>query len=172
MFVDKLLKMLCAKLNDNVMLIITTSKNHLLVLFNAYQYCSMQGYFSLIRFKFKLVLLFPMSDEVYFIDLQFYMYVLQIVVCQFVLFLLAIVLSVLLRCTYSDYLPLVSSNSYFRNASCALKLISTFLLLNLQSCPMYFLGNCIHRQLEGKTLKIRDYQALMQFLKSIGISLP
>ena len=104
MFVDKLLKMLCAKLNVNVMLIITTSKNHLLVLFNAYQYCSMQGYFSLIRFKFKLVLLFPMSDEVYFINLQFYVDVLQIVVCPFVLFLLAIVLSVLLRCTYSDYL--------------------------------------------------------------------
>ena len=34
------------------------------------------------------------------------MYVLYIVVCPFVLFLLAIVLSVLLRCTDSDYLPL------------------------------------------------------------------
>jgi hypothetical protein len=33
------------------------------------------------------------------------------VVCPFVLFLLAIVLSVLLRCTDSDYLPLVSLNS-------------------------------------------------------------
>jgi hypothetical protein len=39
------------------------------------------------------------------------MYVLSIVVCPFVLFLLAIVLSVLLRYTVSDYLPLVSSNS-------------------------------------------------------------
>ena len=37
------------------------------------------------------------------------MYVLEIVVCPFVLFLLAIVLSVL-RHTDSDYLPLVSSN--------------------------------------------------------------
>ena len=46
------------------------------------------------------------------LDLQFYMYVLQIVVCTFVLFLLAIVLSVLsLLFTDSDYLPLVSSNS-------------------------------------------------------------
>ena len=41
------------------------------------------------------------------LDLQFYMYVLQIVVCSFVLFLLVIVLSVL-RFTYSDCLPLVS----------------------------------------------------------------
>ena len=38
-----------------------------------------------------------------FLDLQFYVYVLQIVVCPFVLFLLAIVLSVLLRYTDSDY---------------------------------------------------------------------
>ena len=45
-------------------------------------------------------------------DLQFYMYVLQIVVYPFVLFPLAIVLSVLLRYTDSDYLPLVSSNSF------------------------------------------------------------
>ena len=37
------------------------------------------------------------------LDLQFYMYFLQIVVCPFVLFLLAIVLSVLLRYTDSDY---------------------------------------------------------------------
>ena len=37
------------------------------------------------------------------LDLQFYVYVLQIVVCPFVLFLLAIVLSVLLRYTDSDY---------------------------------------------------------------------
>ena len=36
-------------------------------------------------------------------DLQFYVFVLQIVVCPFVLFLLAIVLSVLLRYTDSDY---------------------------------------------------------------------
>ena len=36
------------------------------------------------------------------LHLQFYMYVLQIVVCPFVLFLLAIVLSVLLRHTDSD----------------------------------------------------------------------
>jgi hypothetical protein len=41
----------------------------------------------------------------------FYVYVLWIVVCPFVLFLLAIVLSVHLRFTDSDYLPLVSSNS-------------------------------------------------------------
>ena len=39
------------------------------------------------------------------------MYVLLIVVCPFVIFLLAIVLSVLLRFTDSDYLPLVSANS-------------------------------------------------------------
>ena len=37
------------------------------------------------------------------LSLQFYVYVLQIVVCPFVLFLLAIVLSVLLRYTDSDY---------------------------------------------------------------------
>jgi hypothetical protein len=37
--------------------------------------------------------------------------VLLIVVCSFVLFLLVIVLSVLLRYMDSDYLPLVSSNS-------------------------------------------------------------
>ena len=37
--------------------------------------------------------------------------VLLIVVCPFVLFLLVIVLSVLLRYTDSDYLPLVSSHS-------------------------------------------------------------
>ena len=37
------------------------------------------------------------------LDLWFYMYVLLIVVCPFVLFLLAIVLSVLLQCTDSDY---------------------------------------------------------------------
>ena len=36
-------------------------------------------------------------------DLLFYMYVLLIFVCPFVLFLLAIFLSVLLRCTDSDY---------------------------------------------------------------------
>ena len=45
------------------------------------------------------------------LDLWFYMYVLQIVVCPFVLFLSAIVLSVLLRYTDSDYLPLISSYS-------------------------------------------------------------
>jgi hypothetical protein len=37
------------------------------------------------------------------LDLYFYMYVLQIFVCPFVLFLLAIILSVLLRYTDSDY---------------------------------------------------------------------
>ena len=37
------------------------------------------------------------------LDLLFYVYVLQIVVCPFVLFLLAFVLSVLLRYTDSDY---------------------------------------------------------------------
>jgi len=37
------------------------------------------------------------------LDLLFYMYVLLIVVCPFVIFLLAIVLSVLLRYTDSDY---------------------------------------------------------------------
>ena len=41
------------------------------------------------------------------------MYVLWIVVCPFVLFRLAIVLSVLLRYTESDYLPLVFSNSSY-----------------------------------------------------------
>ena len=39
------------------------------------------------------------------------MYVLEIVVCPFVLFLLAIMLFVLLRYMVSDYLPLESSNS-------------------------------------------------------------
>ena len=39
------------------------------------------------------------------------MYVLSIVVCPFVLFLLPIVLSVLVRYTDSDYLPLASSDS-------------------------------------------------------------
>ena len=38
------------------------------------------------------------------LDLQFYVYVLQIVVCPFLFFLLVIVLSVLLRFTPSDYL--------------------------------------------------------------------
>ena len=37
------------------------------------------------------------------LDLQFYVYVLQIVVCPYVLFLLAIVLSVLFRYSNSDY---------------------------------------------------------------------
>jgi membrane associated rhomboid family serine protease len=41
------------------------------------------------------------------------MYVLSIVICPFVLFLLAIVLSGLLQYTVSDYLPLVSSNSSY-----------------------------------------------------------
>jgi hypothetical protein len=45
--------------------------------------------------------------------MMFYVYVLKIVVCPFVLFLLAIVLSVLLRFTDSDYLPLVSSSSSY-----------------------------------------------------------
>ena len=45
------------------------------------------------------------------LNLYIYMYVLSIVVCTFVLFLSVIVLSVLLRYTVSDYLPLVSSNS-------------------------------------------------------------
>ena len=43
------------------------------------------------------------APEFVFLDLQLYMYVLQIVVCSFVLFLLATVLSVLLRYTDSDY---------------------------------------------------------------------
>ena len=50
-------------------------------------------------------------EEFVLLHLQFYMYVLQIVVCLFVLFLLIIVLSVLLRYTDSDYLPLVLSNT-------------------------------------------------------------
>jgi len=37
------------------------------------------------------------------LNFLFYMYVLSIIVCPFVLFLLAIVLSVLIRYTYSDY---------------------------------------------------------------------
>jgi hypothetical protein len=37
------------------------------------------------------------------LDLSFYMYALYIVVCPYVLFLFAIVLSVLLRCTDYDY---------------------------------------------------------------------
>ena len=45
------------------------------------------------------------------LDLQFYVYVLQIVVCPFGLFLLTIVLSVLLR-LWLLIVPLVSSNSY------------------------------------------------------------
>ena len=51
------------------------------------------------------------------------MYVLSIVVCPFVLFLLAIVLSGLLQYTVSDYLPLVSSNS-----SCAYLTTFAFLM--------------------------------------------
>jgi hypothetical protein len=63
------------------------------------------------------------------LDLQFYVYVLWIVVCPFVLDLLVIVLSVRLRYTDSDYLPLVSSNSsYSMNASCAFNYMSTFVL--------------------------------------------
>jgi len=60
------------------------------------------------------------------LDLQFYVYVLQIVVCPFVLFLLAIVLFVL-RFTDSDYLPLVSSNS-----SAMGKLQNVFLELGME----------------------------------------
>ena len=41
--------------------------------------------------------------EFVLLDLQFYVYILQIVVCPFVLFILAIVLSVHLRYTDSDY---------------------------------------------------------------------
>ena len=51
------------------------------------------------------------------------MYVLSIVICPFVLFLLAIVLSGLLQYTVSDYLPLVSSNS-----SCAYLTTFAFLM--------------------------------------------
>ena len=39
------------------------------------------------------------------------MYVVWILVCLFVLFLLSIVLSIIIRLTDSDYLPLVSLNS-------------------------------------------------------------
>ena len=49
------------------------------------------------------------------LDLQFYVYVLQIVVCPFVLSLLIIVLSVLLRYTDSDYPPIIL------NSACSLK---------------------------------------------------
>ena len=45
----------------------------------------------------------PVFSGFLLLDLQLYVYVLQIVVCPFVLFLLAIVLSVLLRYTNSDY---------------------------------------------------------------------
>jgi hypothetical protein len=46
------------------------------------------------------------------------MYVLQIVVCPFVFFLLAIVMSVLLRYTDSDYpFGILSSNSSYSNVS-------------------------------------------------------
>ena len=51
------------------------------------------------------------------------MYVLSIVICPFVLFLLAIVLSGLLQHTVSHYLPLVSSNS-----SCAYLTTFAFLM--------------------------------------------
>ena len=44
----------------------------------------------------------PFKAEFVLLDLLFYMYVLLIVVCPFVPFLLAIVLSVLLRYTDSD----------------------------------------------------------------------
>ena len=46
----------------------------------------------------------PVVSGVVFLTLQFYMYVFQIVVCLFVLFLLLIVSSVLLQYTDSDYL--------------------------------------------------------------------
>ena len=64
------------------------------------------------------------------LDLQFYIYVLQIVVCPFVLFLLAIVLSVLFRYTYSVYpfgiFKLFSRHVLFRS-SCA---INYLLIIN------------------------------------------
>ena len=46
-------------------------------------------------------------------SLVVYVYVWQIVVCPFVLFLLSILLYVLLRYTDSDNLPLVSSKSFY-----------------------------------------------------------
>jgi hypothetical protein len=63
-----------------------------------------------------------------------------IVVCPFVLFLLAIVLSVLLRYTDSDYLPLVSSkSSYSKNMSSffALAFVHIICICNILSSLMF-----------------------------------
>ena len=62
------------------------------------------------------------------LDLQFYTHVLQIVVCPFLLFLLAIVLSVPLRNTDSDYPPLVSSNSSSASLECIVSWYTVFYL--------------------------------------------
>ena len=59
----------------------------------------------------------------YYSIFSFILYVLSIVICPFVLFLLAIVLSGLLQYTVFDYLPLVSSNS-----SCAYLTTFAFLM--------------------------------------------
>jgi hypothetical protein len=67
------------------------------------------------------------------LDLLFYVYVLWIVVLHFVLFLSAIALSVLLRCTDSDY-PLVSSNSSYYIMSCC---ISCHINRYVYRCGLY-----------------------------------
>jgi hypothetical protein len=76
-----------------------------------------------------------------FLDLMFYVYVLYLFVCSFVLFLLVIVLSVLLRYTDSDYLPLVSSNSSWRNEIIKWYLLFTFSRNNGKTTSIMFNWN-------------------------------
>jgi hypothetical protein len=63
--------------------------------------CRLTRWVSLVEGELLTVLVF---SGVRLLDLQFYVYVLLIVVCPFVLFLLTIVLSVLLRYTDSNYI--------------------------------------------------------------------
>jgi hypothetical protein len=63
--------------------------------------CRLTRWVSLVEGELLTVLVF---SGVRLLDLQFYVYVLLIVVCPFVLFLLTIVLSVLLRYTDSNHL--------------------------------------------------------------------
>jgi hypothetical protein len=63
--------------------------------------CRLTRWVSLVEEELLTVLVF---SGVRLLDLQFYVYVLLIVVCPFVLFLLTIVLSVLLRYTDSNHL--------------------------------------------------------------------
>ena len=90
----------------------------------------------LIRFLVVFVLL----------DLQFYMYVLQIVACPFVLFPLSIVLSVLLRYTDSDY-PFGIFKLFFDYPTCLLlakKIFFTNIIVGGLVRTIYDLHLCIN----------------------------